>query len=299
MPVAERGKKPGSDDEEKQHPLKRLEVAVGAVVVMVGGLTATLKLLTGADALLGWLAVATLLLVGLVVLAVRWWRTRRDSTRTRRKSVAQAGGLLTGFAVLGVVIAFLLRAVVVDGTPSAAGNPATAPTAGGTTPATTTTGGTTTSAAPATTTTAPATTVTTTTARRPAPTTTTKASPPPEPDPAIPVRFDPPGKVPWCHDYTGTGDPPPGRVVALLVRQADSPHYYSEGKVDFPGGGVWYGDNKIVGNPDNTGPFVLYLYAVTPAQLAALEAKSGAVTPPAGAPLDERTAVRVTTPDDC
>jgi hypothetical protein len=288
VPVAERGKKPGSDDEEKQHPLKRLEVAVGAVVVMVGGLTATLKLLTGADALLGWLAVATLLFVGLVVLTVRWWRTRKNSARTRWKSVAQAGGLLAGFAVLGVAIAFLLSAVVVDSVPSVADSTTTSRGPGSTTAATTTT-------------TVPA---TTTTTRRPAPVTTTTTTtavppPPPEPDPATPVRFDPPGKVPWCHDYTGTGDQPPGRLVALLIRQADSPHYYSEGKVDFPGGGVWYGDNKIVGEPGNTGPFVLYLFAVTPAQLDALEAKPGPVTPPSDDPLDERTAIRVTTPNDC
>ena len=296
MPVAERGKKPGSDDEEKQHPLKRLEVAVGAVVVMVGGLTATLKLLTGSDALLGWLAVATLLLVGLVVLTVRWWRTRKNSARTRRKSVAQAGGLLAGFAVLGVAIAFLLSAVVVDSIPSAVGGTTTSRSPGGATPGATTTGGTTTSGGTTTTVLA-----TTTTTRRPAPTKTTTTAVPPslEPDPAIPVQFDPPGKVPWCHDYTGSGDQPPGRLVALLIRQADSPHYYSEGKVDFPGGGVWYGDNKVVGEPDNTGPFLLYLFAVTPAQLDALEAKSGPVTPPPGDPLDERTAIRVTTPNDC
>jgi hypothetical protein len=116
-------------------------VAVGAVVVMVGGLTATLKLLTGADALLGWLAVATLLLVGLMVLTVRWWRTRKNSAWSRRKSVAQAGGLLAGFAVLGAAIAFLLSAVVVDSVRGAEGSTTTFRAPGSTTPSTATTSG--------------------------------------------------------------------------------------------------------------------------------------------------------------
>lgn len=75
------------------------------------------------------------------------------------------------------------------------------------------------------------------------------------------VSFDTITKVPRCTDFTGPGDRPREGHAVLFVQPPDATTMNYDTELTFDSAG-WQADDVILGNPDDTRHFTLYLFAV-------------------------------------
>lgn len=121
----------------------------------------------------------------------------------------------------------------------------------------------------------------------------------PTPPTPAPFQFDPVTEVPRCRDYTGKGITVDGSAAVLLVQAADEPELRFGAEVKFGDDG-WLARHVTVGAPQDTGRYVLRVFAVPPGYVENTTVAPGdPLSLPSDAELSSATVTRIPAPGDC